>query len=126
MHCALKPVISPFVFSDIKLAKMAGHAEGGSVKDTYSVPLSRFPEPASNIPVDAPSPTVSPGERDDQDDKAVSLLLEMFPASCQVEVQHCLGVAGGNVDEAAELVLCRQLSGENITNPLHSQVGATD
>ena len=119
-----EPVISPFVFSDIKLAKMQEHAEGCSVKDADSVPLSRFPEQASNIPVDTPSPTVPPRESGDQDDKAMSLLLEMFPASCQVEVQHCLGVAGGNVDDAAELVLCRQLSGENITNPLHSQVGA--
>ncbi|XP_071942835.1 CUE domain-containing protein 2-like isoform X2 [Antedon mediterranea] len=41
------------------------------------------------------------------------LLLEMFPASCQLEVKHCLSMAEGEVEKAAQLMLLRQDTGES-------------
>ncbi|XP_013409507.1 CUE domain-containing protein 2 [Lingula anatina] len=45
----------------------------------------------------------------------VSLLLEMFPSSCSIEVTHCLKVAEGDLDRAVQLVLHRIETGEQLT-----------
>ena len=108
-------------FSDLKPTNLDSYTEECSVKQLEYVPSSMAQGKSISVDIPSPPPIYS-AEMGDKHDEAVSVLLEMFPASCQVEVQHCLGVAGGNVDEAAELVLYRQLSGESITNSLHSLV----
>lgn len=59
-------------------------------------------------------PYKSPNEEDPVLDEKVRKLLEMFPASCQLEAFHCLSLAGGDMDEATQLILDRQESGESI------------
>nr|CAG4637942.1 EOG090X0A55 [Chydorus sphaericus] len=44
------------------------------------------------------------------------LLLEMFPTISLTEANHCLSLANGSMDEAAQLVLHRQELGESIIN----------
>ncbi|XP_059481213.1 CUE domain-containing protein 2 [Neocloeon triangulifer] len=48
-------------------------------------------------------------------DAQLELLLEMFPTVCNLEVRHCLAIAGGDVEQAAQLVLHRQDAGESLT-----------
>nr|CAG4645686.1 EOG090X0A55 [Lynceus sp. MCZ IZ 141354] len=48
-------------------------------------------------------------------DVDVQMLLEMFPSICHLEVSHCLCVANGCVDQAAQLILHRLESGDCIT-----------
>lgn len=40
----------------------------------------------------------------------------MFPRSSLVEVRHCLAVADGDVERAAQIVLHRQEAGQSLTN----------
>jgi len=60
-------------------------------------------------------------------DAQLQLLLEMFPTVCNLEVRHCLAIAGGDVEQAAQLVLHRQDAGESLTassvqvNMIHKQ-----
>lgn len=56
----------------------------------------------------------SPTEEDPILDEKVRKLLEMFPASCQLEAFHCLSLASGDMDEATQLILDRQECGESI------------
>ncbi|RUS78789.1 hypothetical protein EGW08_013439, partial [Elysia chlorotica] len=44
----------------------------------------------------------------------ICALLEMFPSACSMEARHCLRLAGGDLDRAAQLVLDRQESGQAI------------
>ncbi|CAB3371749.1 Hypothetical predicted protein [Cloeon dipterum] len=48
-------------------------------------------------------------------DAQLQLLMEMFPTVCNLEVRHCLAIAGGEVEQAAQLVLHRQEAGESLT-----------
>jgi hypothetical protein len=48
-------------------------------------------------------------------DAQLQMLLEMFPTTCNLEVRHCLAIAGGDVEQAAQLVLHRQDAGESLT-----------
>lgn len=58
---------------------------------------------------------------EDKEDADMSLLLEMFPAACSLEISHCLYVAGGSVEQASQLILDRQQSGESFTSSTPSQ-----
>nr|CAG4644151.1 EOG090X0A55 [Lepidurus arcticus] len=44
----------------------------------------------------------------------LELLSEMFPSSCANELSHCLMLANGTVDRAAQLILHRQEIGESL------------
>ncbi|KOC63103.1 CUE domain-containing protein 2 [Habropoda laboriosa] len=48
----------------------------------------------------------------------VALLQEMFPAASPAEARHCLAVAGGDIAQAAQLVLHRQEAGQSIVSNL--------
>lgn len=48
----------------------------------------------------------------------VALLQEMFPAASLAEARHCLAVAGGDIGNAAQLVLHRQEAGQSIVSNL--------
>ena len=52
----------------------------------------------------------------------VRLLADMFPDACRLELHHCLSLAAGCLEEAAQLLLARQESGDAITQ--QQQVGA--
>lgn len=41
-------------------------------------------------------------------------LLEMFPSACQMEVTHCLGLAGWDTEKAAQLIIHREEVGDSI------------
>ena len=41
-------------------------------------------------------------------------LLEMFPDSCTLEVSHCLNLMAGDIEEAAQLIIQRQESGQSL------------
>ena len=43
------------------------------------------------------------------------LLADMFPDACRLELHHCLSLAAGSLEEAAQLLLARQESGDAIT-----------
>ncbi|XP_062594941.1 CUE domain-containing protein 2-B-like [Saccostrea cucullata] len=54
---------------------------------------------------------------DEEPDEDVKMLLEMFPNSCTLEITHCLGVAKGDLESAAQLVLEREETGTSIMEP---------
>uniref|UniRef100_T1JF40 CUE domain-containing protein n=1 Tax=Strigamia maritima TaxID=126957 RepID=T1JF40_STRMM len=62
-------------------------------------------------------------EKDDEDDLQIHLLQEMFPTACTAEVRHCLSIADGSTEKAAQLVLHRQETGQSLTmtKPLQAQ-----
>ena len=43
------------------------------------------------------------------------VLVEMFPGTLRRELEHCLAVSEGNVEQAAQVVLFRQEAGTAIT-----------
>ncbi|ESO89250.1 hypothetical protein LOTGIDRAFT_183276 [Lottia gigantea] len=45
-----------------------------------------------------------------RDGGEIKLLLEMFPASCTIEIKHCLKHCNGDLEETAQLILQRQES----------------
>lgn len=45
----------------------------------------------------------------------VKLLTEMFPNTCVMEINHCLSVASGNTEQAAQLILTRQECGQSLS-----------
>ncbi|XP_067676613.1 CUE domain-containing protein 2-like isoform X2 [Haliotis asinina] len=47
-------------------------------------------------------------------DNQVALLCEMFPDTCAMEARHCLSVSHGQIDEAVQLILHRQETGNSI------------
>lgn len=44
----------------------------------------------------------------------IQVLQEMFPGLCEMEVRHCLTIAGGDITTAAQLVLHRQEEGQSL------------
>ncbi len=48
------------------------------------------------------------------EDEDVRVLQEMFPAAMSLEIAHCLCVANGNMEQAAQLILHREEVGESI------------
>lgn len=48
----------------------------------------------------------------------VEVLREMFPWLPLVEARHCLSIAGGDVQTAAQLVLHRQETGQALTHSI--------
>lgn len=46
--------------------------------------------------------------------EGLSMLLEMFPASCNLELQHCLATSTGDLEQATTLLLQRQEAGTSI------------
>ncbi|XP_076466509.1 CUE domain-containing protein 2-A-like [Babylonia areolata] len=55
------------------------------------------------------------------DSDSISALRELCPAASTAELQHCLYMCGGNVEEAACLLLYRQESGTAITKKLETK-----
>nr|SVE90658.1 EOG090X0A55 [Daphnia sinensis] len=55
----------------------------------------------------------------------VRLLLEMFPTISLVEATHCLSLSNSCVEEAVQLVLHRQETGESLSNPETSSLHKT-
>ncbi|XP_076059944.1 CUE domain-containing protein 2-A-like isoform X2 [Oratosquilla oratoria] len=53
----------------------------------------------------------------------IALLLEMFPTTCNLEVQHCLATCGGDLEEATGLILQRQEQGISIKPSSSSKLG---
>ncbi|EEB16459.1 conserved hypothetical protein [Pediculus humanus corporis] len=49
----------------------------------------------------------------------VQMLQEMFPRSSLMEVRHCLAVADGDVERAAQIVLHRQEAGQSISHSVN-------
>lgn len=54
---------------------------------------------------------------EEEPNKEIQLLLEMFPNSCTLEITHCLGLTKGNLESAAQLVLERAEAGTSIKRP---------
>ncbi|BFZ09162.1 hypothetical protein BsWGS_12201 [Bradybaena similaris] len=44
----------------------------------------------------------------------VRILLDMFPSACTMEARHCLQLSAGNMDQAAQLIMDRQDTGQAI------------
>ncbi|GFS26905.1 CUE domain-containing protein 2 [Elysia marginata] len=44
----------------------------------------------------------------------IRALQEMFPSACSMEARHCLQLSGGDMDQAAQLIIDRQESGQAI------------
>lgn len=43
---------------------------------------------------------------------AASILAEMFPEACSLEIQHCLMVANGDTESAVQLMLLKEENSE--------------
>lgn len=56
----------------------------------------------------------------DEYSEGLSVLLEMFPTSCNLELQHCLATSAGDLERATTLLLQRQEQGISIKNGLNS------
>lgn len=50
-------------------------------------------------------------------DSQVALISEMFPDTCAMEARHCVSVSHGQIDEAVQLILHRQETGNSIIEP---------
>ena len=44
----------------------------------------------------------------------INQLMEMFPYTCDLEVNHCLTVAGGDLERASQLILHRHEGGQSL------------
>ncbi|XP_073990366.1 CUE domain-containing protein 2 isoform X1 [Rhodnius prolixus] len=53
---------------------------------------------------------------DINDYEQIQVLQEMFPGLCDMEVRHCLTIAGGDIATAAQLVLHRQEAGQTLNH----------
>ncbi|XP_068218646.1 CUE domain-containing protein 2-A isoform X1 [Palaemon carinicauda] len=51
------------------------------------------------------------GDEQDEYSEGLATLLEMFPGTCNLEVQHCLASCGGDLEHATTLILQRQEQG---------------
>lgn len=51
------------------------------------------------------------GDEQDEYTEGLATLLEMFPGTCNLEVQHCLASCGGDLEHATTLILQRQEQG---------------
>lgn len=109
--------------SDQKSCNSKNIVSDGCISDSpcLSIPITnpiqgskQNQKPASRKIDQYTSSSSSPNEEDPVLDEKVRKLLEMFPASCQLEAFHCLSLAGGDMDEATQLILDRQESGESI------------
>lgn len=58
------------------------------------------------------------------DYEQIHVLQEMFPGLCEMEVRHCLTIAGGDIATAAQLVLHRQETGQALNQSSIIQHGA--
>lgn len=54
------------------------------------------------------------GDEADEYSEGLATLLEMFPGTCNLEVQHCLASCGGDLEHATTLILQRQEQGISI------------
>lgn len=54
----------------------------------------------------------------------ISILQEMFPGLCDIEIRHCLTIADGDVTTAIPLILHRQETGQTLTHSAIIQHGA--
>ncbi|KAL4233734.1 CUE domain-containing protein 2 [Mactra antiquata] len=50
----------------------------------------------------------------DDQDESLQQLIEMFPDTLQLELEHCIHNSNGDIEQAVQLVLHRQESGETI------------
>ncbi|XP_059078927.1 CUE domain-containing protein 2-like isoform X1 [Tigriopus californicus] len=57
---------------------------------------------------------MSEGSLDDEEiQQTVNHLLEMFPYSCSLEVNHCLQLMSGDIERTAQLIMHRYETGQN-------------
>ncbi|CAG2256369.1 unnamed protein product [Mytilus edulis] len=61
-----------------------------------------------------------PGDTED-DPELVTMLLEMFPTACSLEISHCLALSNGDPDSAAQLIIHRQEIGDTIVSSNNSK-----
>ncbi|XP_042209639.1 CUE domain-containing protein 2-A-like [Homarus americanus] len=62
------------------------------------------------------------GDEQDEYSEGLATLLEMFPGTCNLEVQHCLATCGGDLEHATTLILQRQEQGINIKTSTTSKL----
>ncbi|CAC5383275.1 unnamed protein product [Mytilus coruscus] len=60
------------------------------------------------------------GDTED-DPELVTMLLEMFPTACSLEISHCLALSNGDPDSAAQLIIHRQEIGDCIVSSNNSK-----
>ena len=60
--------------------------------------------------------------QDINDYEQIQVLQEMFPGLCEMEVRHCLTIAGGDIATAAQVVLHRQEAGQALNQSSIIQV----
>lgn len=53
-------------------------------------------------------------------DESVALQ-EMFPDSSDLEIKHCITIANGDIDQAIQMILDREETGESLTGTLTSK-----
>lgn len=58
------------------------------------------------------------GQEDSFYNYELQMLQEMFPRSVTKELRHCLTVAEGDIERAAQIVLHRQETGQSIINAI--------
>ncbi len=92
----------------------AAGAEGGKRRTVVS----------ENGDCSSSSSSSNGGVNNDDDDnhrRTVTALLEMFPYSCSLEVNHCLHLAAGDVETAAQIIMHRHEAGQSL-KPLDRKV----
>nr|SVE91284.1 EOG090X0A55 [Daphnia sinensis] len=119
-------VICHWIFElSSKLSKSKEDSKGFKVMTDVGL---MFPAPAV-VKADRLSPRVSESSDastcDSSQSDDVRLLLEMFPTISLVEATHCLSLSNSCVEEAVQLVLHRQETGESLSNPETSSLHKT-
>nr|XP_053627920.1 CUE domain-containing protein 2-like isoform X2 [Cherax quadricarinatus] len=62
------------------------------------------------------------GDEQNEYTEGLATLLEMFPGTCNLEVQHCLASCGGDLEHATTLILQRQEQGISIKANTNSKL----
>ena len=85
------------------------------VKKVRSVSETSEPEVNNKKRPNRLSETSEAGSSDEAEIEAgVATLLEMFPSCSKVEAVHCLTIKGGDMERAAQMILTRMETGEDI------------
>ncbi|XP_071113309.1 CUE domain-containing protein 2-like [Haliotis cracherodii] len=91
-------------------------AVSGKVTEEVGRTLTKHRDRNSQSDGDDVKPSVSDGGVSEFDSQ-VALLSEMFPDTCAMEARHCVSVSHGQIDEAVQLILHRQETGNSIIEP---------
>ena len=85
------------------------------VKKVRSVSETSEPEVNNKKKSNRLSETSEVGSSDEAEIEAgVAMLLEMFPSCSKVEAVHCLTIKAGDLEQAAQMILTRMETGEDI------------